>query len=182
MAQVVSGAGWAYADKRKAKDMEKADQERAKQNGITAEVPDQRAEPMSPRRLALLDSLQYQVDRKTGDVHYQDASRHVFTDSGKRINFSAAGATDREALARQKFGQQLTLTGSEQFKEEAIRVMFEKRLDVRLADPALEAKRRAVEAVRDVPKTQGKDQGENLTRVRQGPQKGPTTGKGGMER
>lgn len=180
--------GWAYADRRKAKDMEKADQERAKQNGITAEVPDQRAEPMSPRRLALLDSLQYQVDRKTGDVHYQAASRHVFTDSGKRINFSAAGATDREALAaglalaRQKFGQQLTLTGSEQFKEEAIRVMVEKRMDVRLADPALEAKRRALEAARDLPKGQGKDQGENLTRGRQGPQKGPTPGKGGMER
>ena len=86
------------------------------------------------------------------------------------------------ALARQKFGQQLTLTGSEQFKEEAIRVMVAKRMDVRLVDPALEAKRRALESARDLPKGQGKGRGENFTRGRQGPQKRPAPGKGGMER
>lgn len=148
--------GWAYADRRKAKEMETADQERSKQDGI--EGPDKRAEPLSPRRVALLDTLQYQVDRKTGDVHYHVQERHVFTDSGQRITFSATGAADREALAaglllaRQKFGQQIMLTGSDQFKDDAINIMVERRMDVRLGDPVLEARRMALEAARDLVK------------------------------
>ena len=171
--------GWAYADRRKAKEMEKSDQERSKQDGITIDGQERR-EPLSPRRMALLDAMQYQVDRKTGDVHYQAQDRHIFTDSGKRITFSAAGANDREALAaglllaRQKFGQQITLTGSDQFKDEAIKIMVQKRMDVRLADPALEAKRQALEAARDLPKPPQQD----LTRDGNTPSKGPSRGGG----
>ncbi len=173
--------GWAYADRRRAKELEKADQENAKKDGITIEDPKARPEPLSPRRLAMLDQLGYQVDRRTGDVHYQAKDRHVFTDSGKRITFSAAGATDREALAaglalaRQKFGQTLTLTGSDQFKDEAIRVMVEKRMDVRLADPALEARRKALEAARDVAKPHPRERGPERNQ-------GPEKGRGGQQR
>lgn len=175
--------GWAYADRRRAKDLEKAEQENAKKDGITIEASAGRQEPLSPRRLAMLDQLGYQVDRSTGDVHYQAKERHVFTDSGRRITFSAAGAADREALAaglalaRQKFGQTLTLTGSEQFKDEAIRVMVEKRLDVRLADPALEARRKALEAARDVAKPHHHSRKHAQERNR-----GPENGRGGPQR
>ncbi|VAY89284.1 Relaxase/mobilization nuclease [mine drainage metagenome] len=173
--------GWAYADRRRAKELEKAEQENAKKDGITIEAPAGRQEPLSPRRLAMLDQLGYQVDRRTGDVHYQAKERHVFTDSGRRITFSAAGATDREALAaglalaRQKFGQTLTLTGSEQFKDEAIRVTVEKRLDVRLADPALEARRKVLEAARDVAKPHPRERAQERNQV-------PDKGRGGQER
>ena len=173
--------GWAYADRRRAKELEKAEQENAKKDGIAAEASTERREPLSPRRLAMLDQLGYQVDRRTGDVHYQAKERHVFTDSGRRITFSAAGATDREALAaglalaRQKFGQTLTLTGSEQFKDEAIRVMVEKRMDVRLADPALEARRKALEAARDVAKPHPRERGPERNQ-------GPEKGRGGPQR
>lgn len=174
--------GWAYADRRRAKALEKAEQENAKKDGITAEASAGRQEPLSPRRLAMLDQLGYQVDRSTGDVHYQIKDRHVFTDSGQRITFSAAGASDREALAaglalaRQKFGQTLALTGSEPFKDEAMRVMVEKRLDVRLADPALEARRQALEAARDVAKSHPRERTQERN---QGPEKG--WGRGGPE-
>lgn len=179
--------GWAYADRRKAKEMEKADQERSLQDGITFVGSAQRFEPWAPRRLALLDSLQYQVDRRTGDVHYQAQDRHVFTDSGQRITFSVAGVTDTEALAaglllaRQKFGQQLTLTGSDQFKDAAIRIMVERRLDIRLVDPALEAKRQAMEAQREVSKKQPNDCGQNGIESARGLRRGPAKD-GGMER
>lgn len=137
--------GWAYADRRRAKALEKAEQENAKKDGITIEPQAGRQEPLSPRRLAMLDQLEYQVDPSTGDIHYHAKDGQVFTDWGRRITFSAAGVTDRQALAaglalaRQKFGQVLALTGSDQFKAGAIRVILEDRLDVRLADPVLEA-------------------------------------------
>lgn len=38
------------------------------------------------------------------------------------------------------------------------------RMHVRLADPALEAKRRTLEAVRDAPKTQGRIEAKTLPR------------------
>lgn len=173
--------GWAYADRRKAKEMEKADQERSKQDSILGQ--DKRAEPISPRRVALLDTLQYQVDRKTGDVHYHAQERHVFvfTDSGQRITFSVAGAADREALAaglllaRQKFGQQIMLTGSDQFKDEAIKIMVEKRMDVRLGDPALEARRTSMEAARDLVKPR-QERNQEIARDAQKPSKEQSRG------
>lgn len=157
--------GWAYADRRSAKEMETAEQERSTQDGITFAGSAQRIEPLAPGRLPLLAFLQYQVDRKTGDVHYQAQDRHVFTDSGPRITFSVAGVADGEALAaglllaRQKFGQQITLTGSDQFKEAAIRIMVAKGMDIRLTDPTLEIKRQTLESQRS----------ESIQKSRNGP-------------
>jgi hypothetical protein len=174
--------GWAYAERRSAKEMGKADQTQSMQDGITFGGPAQRIGPLSPRCLTLLDSLQYQVDRKTGDVHYQTKDRHVFTDSGQRVTFSAAGVVDQEALAaglllaREKFGQQITLTGSDHFKDAAIRIMVERRLDIRLADPVLEAKRLVLASARDLSKPRH-DLGKNLVKTVDSPSMGPSSGR-----
>jgi hypothetical protein len=92
----------------------------------------------------------HRVDARTGDVHYQVDGREVFTDTGRRLAFTAAGAADRAAIvtalgmARVKFGRKITLTGSDAFKEQAIQLMVEKRMDLVLVDPTLKARRQAL--------------------------------------
>lgn len=141
--------GWAYADRRRAKALERAGVAQRQMDGITGVGGDDALlDPLSPQwrmrsppvavgvsdvsgtagpgqssaSSSLLSRLEYQVDRQTGDVRYQVGGRHVFTDSGSRVSFSADGAEDRAALAaglllaRQKFGPEVTLTGSDQFK------------------------------------------------------------------
>jgi hypothetical protein len=149
--------GWAYQDKRTAKAMERMDTEG--ERGAHLAGPSQAAQdPAKPYRIT--DRVSWEVDRKTGAVHYKLDEREAFRDSGRRIDFTRRGAQDKDTieagllLAREKFaGQALTVNGSEDFRERVLQTAIERGLDVRFADPALEQRRLA-----------GKQQGAEQTR------------------
>jgi hypothetical protein len=67
-------------------------------------------------------------------------------------------------------GAPIMLTGSDRFKDKAIKIIVEKRMDVRLGDPALEAKRTALEAARDLVKS-WQEHNQEITRDVQEPSK-----------
>ncbi|HIH9869599.1 TPA: LPD7 domain-containing protein, partial [Klebsiella pneumoniae] len=142
--------GWAYADKRKAREMERADAE-AERGPHLAVADGQVHDPAPPRRLS--ERVGWKVDRDTGTVAYQLDGREVYRDSGRRIDYTTEGQHDADAieagllLAREKFGgTALNITGPDEFRQRVVAVAIERGLDVKLSDPELERQR--VEGVR----------------------------------
>lgn len=131
--------GWAYADKRKAKEIEDAD--RAAERGNAFIMPVQ-SEPTRPLRVT--EALSWQVDTTTGMVHYKLAEREAFTDTGTAIHFKGEKTQDDTIhagllVAREKFkGQELTVTGTEDFRAQVARVAADRGLSVRFADPQMQ--------------------------------------------
>ena len=78
-----------------------------------------------------------------GNVAYSDqGGRHLFTDRGNRITFDRVRVTDQEILlalahAQTKFGNRLTLTGTDQvFAERMAQLAVE--MDIRILNPELQ--------------------------------------------
>jgi len=92
--------------------------------------------------------MSWEVDRRNGDVTYRLDGRDAFTDHGRQLMFSKGSEQERDAvaaglmLARQKFGPELTVTGSVEFKKLAVETAVARGMDVRFADQSLEAYRR----------------------------------------
>ncbi len=148
--------GIAYADRRRRRAMELADQESG--NAIMAAdgVPRDPEEP--PRNL--LAHIQWQVNRQTGSVTYTFRAGRFpvsFTDEGRRILLSNAATRSHDAieaglkLARQKFGPLLTIAGDPAFQARVVEVLVAMRppMDVRFSDPELEAHRLSLVRRRD---------------------------------
>lgn len=141
--------GWAYADKRKAREMERAD---AAAGPHLAVSDGQVHDPAPPRRLS--ERVSWNVDRDTGTVAYQLDGRDAFRDSGRRIDYTEGGQRDGDAieagllLAREKFGgTALNITGPDEFRQRVVAIAIERGLDVKFSDPELE--RRRMEGVRE---------------------------------
>ena len=99
----------------------------------------------------ILKSLSHRIDTR-GHVTYQSAGRDVFRDEGRTIQVldlkSDRGIAAAIATAQQKFGPVLTLTGSPEFKQNAVTVAVANGLTCRFADPALDALRDRLQAER----------------------------------
>lgn len=139
--------GWAYQDKRTAKDMHRADAqaERGPHLGTTDK---EQHDPAKPRRVT--DRVSWAVDRKTGAVDYRVDDRHAFRDSGRRLDYTEQGRKDKDSieagllLAREKFaGKALRVNGPDDFRERVLQTAIERKLDVRFSDKELEQRREA---------------------------------------
>lgn len=138
--------GWAYADKRKAREMERADA--AAENGPHLAVSDGQVHDPAPPSRRLSERVSWNVDRDTGTVAYQLDGRDAFRDSGRRIDYTTEGQRDADAieagllLAREKFGgTALNITGPDEFRDRVLAVAVERGLDVKFSDPELERRR-----------------------------------------
>lgn len=139
--------GWAYQDKRTAKDMHRADAQ-AERGPHLGTTDTEQHEPAQPRRVT--DRVSWAVDRKTGAVDYKVDDRHAFRDSGRRLDYTEQGRKDKDSieagllLAREKFaGKALKVTGPDDFRERVLQTAIERRLDVRFSDKELEQRREA---------------------------------------
>ena len=129
--------GWQYADKRKAKEAEKSEAKDAELGAIRA---DRGHDPQRPHTFT--DGISWDINTRTGDVTYKLDGQAAFRDSGKQVAF--IGSTDDKTvaaglmLARQKFGQTLHLTGTDEFKAKAIEVAVKQGMDIKIHDPKWE--------------------------------------------
>jgi hypothetical protein len=140
--------GYLYADKRKLRQLQQLDAQRHGQAGIAA--PGQVDHEPEAFEFKTVQAMTYQVDRQTGDVAYRVAGRAAFTDHGRRITFQAT-ADDAVILAglklaQQKYGQQLDVTGSAEFRRQVAAVAAKHGLRVTFTDPALEQNRQQLAA------------------------------------
>ena len=139
--------GWAYQDKRTAKDMQQADA-KAERGPHLGTTDNEQHDPAKPRRVT--DRVSWVVDRKTGAVDYKVDDRDAFRDSGRRLDYTEQGRKDKDSieagllLAREKFaGKALKVTGPDDFRERVLQTAIERKLDVRFADKELEQRREA---------------------------------------
>ena len=137
--------GWAYQDKRTAKDMHRADAQ-AERGPHLGTTDNEQHDPAKPRRVT--DRVSWAVDRKTGAVDYKVDDREAFRDTGRRLDYTEQGRTDKDSieagllLAREKFaGKALKVTGPDDFRERVLQTAIERKLDVRFADKELEQRR-----------------------------------------
>lgn len=88
-----------------------------------------------------LRSLTHSIDTLK-HITYQLDRKDVFRDEGRTISIldlkSDRGIAAALAVAQQKFGQTLTLTGSDAFKRRAVAVAVANNLTCRFSDPALD--------------------------------------------
>ena len=103
---------------------------------------DQHIERDKQRTVAqTLRALSHSVDARK-HITYQLGRRNVFRDEGRTIAVldtkSDRGIAAALAVAQQKFGQTLELTGSDEFKRKAVAVAVENGLTCRFTDPALD--------------------------------------------
>ncbi|SMB33480.1 MobA (plasmid) [Sterolibacterium denitrificans] len=139
--------GWAYQDKRTAKDMQQADA-KAERGPHLGTTDTEQHDPAKPRRVT--DRVSWAVDRKTGAVDYKVDDRDAFRDSGRRLDYTERGRKDKDSieagllLAREKFaGKALKVTGPDDFRERVLQTAIERKLDVRFSDKELEQRREA---------------------------------------
>ena len=139
--------GWAYQDKRTAKDMQQADA-KAERGPHLGTTDTEQHDPAKPRRVT--DRVSWAVDRKTGAVDYKVDDRNAFRDSGRRLDYTEQGRKDKDSieagllLAREKFaGKALKVTGPDDFRERVLQTAIERKLDVRFSDKELEQRREA---------------------------------------
>lgn len=143
--------GWAYQDRRTAREMERADA--AAERGPSLMASDGQTHDTTLPPAHALDRLTYAVDRRTGDLNYRLDGGDVFRHSGRWMRYSEAGQQNREAIeaglliAREAYGgQPLKITGPEDFRQRVVTVAIERGLDVKFSDPELERQR--IEGVR----------------------------------
>lgn len=98
------------------------------------------------------------MNKKTGDVRYQLDGIDVLSDTGQQV--AVLAQTDEKAiaaglmLASQKFGQDLTLSGSPEFQKLAVETAVKQGLGVTFKDAKLERYRSALIAERQAEKEQ----------------------------
>ena len=138
--------GWQYQESRRRRAAEREEEAAAARAAIRA-AEDEHDTPARPA--AVLDEVSWQVDRRTGDVTYRLRGREALRDTGRQV--AVLQPTDDESieaglrLASQKFGPQLTLTGSEEFQRRCVEVAVAKELGLRFADPAADAYRQELD-------------------------------------
>ncbi|MHB1358283.1 MAG: TraI/MobA(P) family conjugative relaxase [Rhodocyclaceae bacterium] len=141
--------GWEYQDSRRRRAGEREEEAAAARGAIRAEV----LAHDTPAKPLVLDEVAWSVDRRTGDVTYRLRGVDALRDTGRQVSvLQPADDLSIEAglrLAAQKFGSTLTLTGSTEFQQRAVRVAVEQGLGVRFADPAMEAYRLQIQQQRD---------------------------------
>jgi hypothetical protein len=131
---------WAYAEKRKARELAQIDQDRS-----VAAI--RHGEPADPLASRLGHGIEYRVKRD-GAVAYQMDGHRVFVDQGRIILIQDDAVANEQAilgalrLARQKFDGPLDLTGSDEFKQRAIGVIVRHKIDATLKDSGLDEIRR----------------------------------------
>lgn len=85
-----------------------------------------------------------------GHITYKSAGHAVFRDEGRSIKVldtrSDAGIAAALATAQQKFGRNLTLTGSPEFQQKAVAVAVANGLSCRFTDPAMDKLREQLQA------------------------------------
>ncbi|EIF28987.1 relaxase/mobilization nuclease [Burkholderia sp. Ch1-1] len=133
--------GWAYAERRQHKRQQEPDY----RNRITGLVRDD-CDPLPPKRARAMEHWSWQVDAATGNVDYLRQGARQFTDEGWAVVFRSNDAEPDIMLAglllaRQKFGRDIDVQGSEDFRERTVRLAVEHRVDVRFGDAMMEAQR-----------------------------------------
>lgn len=141
--------GWEYQESRRRRAGEREEEAAAARGAIRAEV----LAHDTPAKPLVLDEVAWSVDRRTGDVTYRLRGVDALRDTGRQVSVLQP-ADDRSIeaglrLAAQKFGYTLTLTGTVEFQQRAVRVAVEQGLGVRFADPAMEAYRLQIQQQRD---------------------------------
>jgi hypothetical protein len=136
--------GFAYADKRNAKNLKKAEHEDTR-HGFLVATDSFDQYPQKPQRIS--ERLTWKIDHNTGSVDYLVNDKTAFSDRGQRIAFTEHGKGDRDAalagllLAREKFGQTLDVKGNQEFKVQPVslekpqRLMTEQEIKVVLSEP-----------------------------------------------
>lgn len=93
-------------------------------------------------------AMTYEVDYR-GHITYQFDGLAVMKDEGRRLKILQATNPDviEEALmlAKAKFGNKLTLTGSDEFKRQSVQIAVEKGLGVNFTDPKLQELKHSLE-------------------------------------
>lgn len=136
--------GFAYADKRKGKDVRQSEAKYTHQPYFMASM-DSDLDPARPVRLS--ERVTWAVDRSTGAVDYSVNDRKAFRDEGRRITFNNDSRNDADSievgllLAKEKFGA-VSVHGGQEFRDRVLATAVERRLDVRFADPVLEQQRK----------------------------------------
>lgn len=85
-------------------------------------------------------SMEHQIDRLTGHVAYSMDGRQVLLDTGRRVNMLDTSDVTLVAglkLAREKFGSQLELHGSEDAVRRMVELSVKHKLGVTFTDPRL---------------------------------------------
>lgn len=147
--------GWAYQDRRKAAQaakmplpdvQAKGDQEKAPQDRPQRPVADpvaiQRA--VASDRPAVVLRMSWQANERAGTVDYYVNGKQAFTDQGSRLTFAKHRSEQDEIEAGlrvsvQKFGKEVNVRGSEEFKRQAIEVAVVRGIDLKFSDPAMSA-------------------------------------------
>jgi phage/plasmid primase-like uncharacterized protein len=91
----------------------------------------------------LLEGMSYET-QKNGSVVYLLHQKPIFTDHGNQILMHSAANDDDQAilaavlLAKEKWGGEIELTGTDDFKRRALEVMLKNNVEVRLKNPQQE--------------------------------------------
>lgn len=97
----------------------------------------------------LLRSLAHTVERN-GDVTFRQGGRAILRDEGRHLAVLDENSNDAIAagllIAQQKFGGNLSLTGSLEFQRRAVQVAVDRGIDVKFVDPHLESLRKQLVA------------------------------------
>lgn len=100
----------------------------------------------APSLSSILKSLTY--EKKNGHVTYRSKGADLFIDEGRRLQVvnenSETAIAAALAVAKQKFGTTLTLTGSSEFQRHAVEVAVKNNLGIKFADPSLETYRQSL--------------------------------------
>lgn len=145
--------GWQYNEQRKRKAAEKEEAAAAAGGALRG---DSYRDPAAPKPFT--DGITWTVNKKTGDVRYQLDGIDVLSDTGQQV--AVLAQTDEKAiaaglmLASQKFGQDLTLSGSPEFQKLAVETAVKQGLGVTFKDAKLERYRSALIAERQAEKEQ----------------------------
>jgi len=95
----------------------------------------------------ILKSLVHTVERN-GDVTFRQGGRAILRDEGRHLAVLDENNVDAIAagllIAREKFGSNLTLTGSPEFQRRAVQIAVARGIAVKFVDPQLEALRQQI--------------------------------------
>ncbi|HEY6018948.1 MAG TPA: TraI/MobA(P) family conjugative relaxase [Candidatus Paceibacterota bacterium] len=101
-------------------------------------------QPIYQPQLSILLRSLWQSNGPAGDFTYHSGDIALFRDEGRALavlDQSPQSIAAALVVAQSKFGQTLTLTGSPEFKESAVRAAVQYGLSVKFCDPALESRR-----------------------------------------
>lgn len=134
----------AHADKDKAED--------ARQKRATADPAATRA-GMERDRPAVALRMTWQANAKAGTVDYFVDGAKSFTDRGSKVEFAKHESKNDEIeaalrLSVQKFGRDVNVRGSVEFKVQAIEVAVMRGVDLKFSDPAMAARYDRLKAAR----------------------------------